>query len=113
MLKWRTKQGQSSVELIAIVVFIVGTLLFFQKYIVRGLSGKWKGVGDALGQGRIYDPEKTVECATKTFFTGEPVRWYDQICFEDNCKDACLRASREGGACDACLVSCSNPECDG
>ena len=112
MLKWRTKQGQSTMEFMVILVVIIAALLVFRKYIVRGFSGRWKGVGDSLGQGRIYDQNKTVECAAQTFFTGNPVRWYDQICFEDNCKEACLRSAREKTACDACLVSCANPICD-
>lgn len=89
-------------EFLALILFILATFLVFQKYIVRGLSGRWKDAGDALGQGRIYDPHKTLECAyytppqtllsdlipdTDGFY--RPSRegfWYDRKWFEETCQ---------------------------
>ena len=85
MLKRKKPGGQSLIEFLALILFILAVFLAFQKYIVRGLSGQWKGVGDALGQGRIYDPNMTTECAYYAY----PTRggfWYNRTCFEETCQ---------------------------
>ena len=98
-------------EFVALIMFLLAAYIVFQKYIVRGFSGRWKGVGDALGQGRIYDPNKTTECATNVFFRQKPgtaAMWYDRTCFDNNCKPACLEVTKEKNACLACLAGCEN-----
>ena len=107
------KKGQSIIEFVAVTVFILAALMVFQKYIVRGFSGRWKMVGDSLGQGRIYDPKKTVECATNVFFDGQMPTWYGKDCFEENCKDDCLEVTRDQARCTSCIAGCaeSTPEC--
>lgn len=100
-------------EFVALIMFLMAAYIVFQKYIVRGLSGRWKSVGDALGQGRIYDPRHTTECAYKTFFQGVPPVWFDQECFEAQCEDECLRTTKNSGDCTTCLtVDCQNDLCD-
>ena len=99
-------------EFIALVMFLLATFIVFQKYIVRGFSGRWKGVGDALGQGRVYDPNSTIECAANTFFQGVPAVWYNQTCFEANCEPACLRSTKTPAACSACITGCQTPYCN-
>ena len=85
------KKGQSVVEFTAVVLFILGAFLVFQKYIVRGFSGRWKGVGDSLGQGRIYDPKKTVECAFDPRpGTAETGVWFDKDCYKTTCESGCF-----------------------
>ena len=92
-------------EFTAIVMLILLTFLAFQKYIVRGFAGRWKGVGDALGQGQIFDPDMTIECA----YDGGPggVGWYDRQCYDANCKAIC--GIPHGCACTA---TCVRAECD-
>ena len=112
--RWR-KRGQSVVEFTALVLFILAAFLVFQKYIVRGFSGRWKQVGDTLGQGRIYDPTKTIECA----FDPQTGAWFDKKCYEANCSEDCLPVRSEdltivgrGPGCDSCITStCQNNYC--
>lgn len=90
------QSGQSAIEFAALVVFLLAAFLVFQKYIARGIYGRWKGVGDGIGQERIYDPNLTSECE----FHPE-VGWYDRPCYEaardadGNCftPDDCYRKS--------------------
>lgn len=106
-------RAQSVIEFTALMLFILGSLLVFQKYIVRGLAGRWKSIGDGLGEGRIYDPHRTVECAYKTFFQGDDPVWFNQDCFEENCEEECLRSTKSSAACLTCLtVDCQASYCD-
>lgn len=101
------------IEFVALIMFILATFLVFQKYLVRGFSGRWKQVGESLGQGRIYDPHKTVECAANRFFTGSPVVWYNATCFDQNCKEECLLGTKTAAACDLCIgTTCHTSYCD-
>jgi hypothetical protein len=107
MLRGKNKKyGQSIVEFTILILFILAVLVVFQKYIVRGLSGRWKSVGDTIGQGRLYDPNKTDECRYFTFFQGEPAKWFEQTCFEDGCEGPCLHSGKNAAACSTCLDSC-------
>jgi len=95
ILRRRKKYGQSTIEFVAILLFILGVFFVFQKYIVRGFSGRWKSIGDSLGDGRIYDPSKTTECVAGP--GAAPVIWYNKEC------------------CDAigvCNASCRTTLCD-
>lgn len=103
-----SRRGQSAIEFAALVIFVLFAFWVFQKYIARGLYGRWKGVGDAIGQGRIYDPNLTTECE---FYPG--VGWYDRICYE-NLRDGygdCYTPSdcnqKHGGM----LASCRSAKC--
>lgn len=104
IIKRRKKRGQSMFEFVALIMFILAALLIFQKYIVRGLTGRWKSVGDSFGQGRIYDPNKTIECAANAFFDGQEVVWYNQICFEEKCEYHCLEITKIKEKCEKCLT---------
>jgi len=108
------KRGQSAIEFAAIIVFLLAAFLVFQKYIARGLAGRWKSVGDSLGQGRIYDPNFTTECEFHP-----RIGWFDRSCFE-GCRD---NAPCNGGPpvrsgdplsssnCDACVSGCTSAMC--
>ncbi len=109
MLRRDKKNGQSLIEFLALVLFILAIFLVFQKYIVRGIAGRWKTVGDSIGDGKIYDPNKTIECAFDQQYT---LAWYGQIWFENNCEGACLRSSASAAACTACIEGCQTPQCD-
>ena len=102
MLRRKTK-GQSLIEYTVLIVLILGVFWVFQKYITRGFAGRWKAVGESMGQGRIYDPKLTTECIFDPLYTG---LWYDQACFKSRGCD-CLSARANA---DTCL-DCFNSEC--
>ncbi|MBI3617013.1 MAG: hypothetical protein HY210_02205 [Candidatus Omnitrophica bacterium] len=77
MLRRKTK-GQSLIEYVVLIALVLGAFLVFQKYIARGFAGRWKTVGESLGQGRIYDPKLTTEC----IFDPPSGSWYDRACVE-------------------------------
>ena len=54
--KNKKKYGQSTMEYMLLITFIIGAMLVFHKYIVRGMWGQWKTIGDSFGSGRLYDP---------------------------------------------------------
>ena len=91
MLRRKTK-GQSLIEYIVLIVLVLGAFLVFQKYITRGFAGRWKVVGESLGQGRIYDPKLTTECV----FDPPSGPWYDKACVES------------GGSISACATAICN-----
>jgi hypothetical protein len=89
-------------EYVILIVLLLAAFLIFQKYIARGLAGRWKTVGDALGDGRIYDPYTTVECAYDFEDTN---LWYDVSCYEaSGCSTAADRATCVQG----CVGQCNN-----
>ncbi len=100
----RKHRAQSTLEYVVLLIFVMGAFLVFQKYIVRGFSGRWKSVGDSWGNGRLYDPKKTVECANDMFNDRENV-WYNVPCFEAACVDSCLKVYVPA-TCTSCIDSC-------
>lgn len=117
MLKrFRLFKGQATVEYVVVLMFVLGAFLIFQKYAVRGFSGRWKGVGDSFGGGQIYDPNLTTECAVDTRY---PDDWYDAKCFKQKCRSLCFGVNYTSApaACQACITEdppdgCHNPICD-
>lgn len=133
MLKRKRKKGQSVIEYLVVIIFLLSTFLVFQKYIVRAISGRWKNVGDSWGYGRVYDPEKTEQCIFDYRFTN---KWYTRQCYEDNdcdceayigvttfygyvCANAsnsetCGRGWQDYGSCQDCVESCvdASPICN-
>jgi len=109
MLRHRKKNGQSLIEFVALVMFLLATFLVFQKYLMRGFTGRWKTVGDSLGQERIYDPLDTTECAFDQVHTQ---KWYNRACYDDKCEDDCLKALGTPAKCETCIKGCSTKFCD-
>ncbi len=113
MLKgYRFAKGQGTLEYVVVLMFVLGAFLIFQKYVVRGFSGRWKAVGDSFGEGQIYDPNLTVECAVDTRY---PNDWYDTKCFKQNCQTLCfgVNYAADPAACQTCItVTCANTLCD-
>ena len=91
------------IEFVTLIMFILAAFIVFQKYIVRGFTGRWKGVGDSFGQGKIYDPNRSIECAYDPIYTQ---LWYDRKCYEDNCLETCLELSPVVADCRACIQGC-------
>ena len=91
-----------------LIVIVLGAFLVFQKYIARGFAGRWKSVGESLGQGRIYDPKMTTECVYDFQYTHN---WYDQACFTaDGCD--CLSVRANWTTCKGCIQGCASAFCN-
>lgn len=98
-----SKKGQSAIEYVAVLMFILIALFVFQKYLSRGISGRWKLSMDVLGQERVYDPNITTECAYDIFAhhntNGSAQRWYDVECYNERCKATCYTAEYSWESC--------------
>jgi hypothetical protein len=46
----------STIEYLALTVFILGAIVVFQKYILHAFWGQWKKAGDVFSFGKQYDP---------------------------------------------------------
>lgn len=108
MLRQHKKYGQSFLEFMVLIMIILTAYLIGQKYIVRAFSGRWKSVGDSLGQGRIYDPQQTLECAYDFQYTNS---WYRVDCYDQRCADKCLTVASNPTACSLCIGSCAVDNC--
>lgn len=95
-------RGQSTIEIATLIVFVLTAMVIFQKYIARGMYGRWKGIGDALGHGRQYDPNLTIECGHDRWYnTGT---WYNVDCFDSVCGEAsCVAATANQTTCLTCI----------
>ena len=105
----RKIQGQSFLEYLFLLTLILFTFLVFQKYITRGFSGRWKGSGDMIGAGRIYDRTLTTECAYDFEYT---LDWYLLSCYDSsNCDRDCKTIYGNVTACTSCISGCSVAPC--
>ena len=112
-IKPSQRNGQSILEFMLLTVFIIGAFIVMAPFITRGISGRWKATGDSMGSGRLYDPNKTLEC--RHDFQFEANVWYNLDCFEETCDCySVIRADdrpyRDG--CRDCILSCRTPMCD-
>ncbi len=103
MLKsFRKQKAQSTIEIAALIVFVLTAMVIFQKYMARGIYGRWKGVGDAIGFQRLYDPNLTIECGHDRW-TGSGL-WYNATCFDTVCGEAsCVAATATNSDCFTCI----------
>ena len=111
----KRRRAQATIEYMVLTILILTTFLIFQKYIVRGFSGRWKQVGDSFASGRLYDPKKTTECV---YDYQHGYGWYDLKKFEaqEGCTQACF-ADRDDpqydiNKCLQCFVSAKTDLCD-
>lgn len=51
-----TNKGSFSAEYAALIALVVAALIGMSVYFMRGLSGRWRAVGDTFGFGRQYQP---------------------------------------------------------
>ncbi|MCK5580882.1 MAG: hypothetical protein KAJ18_06375 [Candidatus Omnitrophica bacterium] len=114
------KKGSSVVEFMALIVFLLSMAFVFQHYIVRGLSGQWRKVGDTFGHGKQYDPrnfdvddggsgEGTLTC----IFAEVVDRWVMEDCYEDTCDCTLPEEDPQYDArCPSCLMeNCQSSYC--
>ena len=87
-----------------LMAFIIGAFLVMQPIIIRGIQGRWKAAGDALGSSRLYDPDHTLDCRFDSQFNTE--RWYNFDCFEQRCD--CYTMDATNVTCQTCIVHCAD-----
>ena len=108
MLRRKKTTGQSLVEYIVLITVVLWAFWVFQKYMARGFAGRWKSVGESMGQGRIYDPRLTRECILNPLYSNF---WYDQACFESSGCD-CLSVRANATTCRDCIAGCEYIRCN-
>lgn len=52
-------EGAFSLEYAVLIAIVAASLLAMSVALKRGLSGKWRTVGDTFGYGRQYEPQVT------------------------------------------------------
>lgn len=68
--RYRLKQkGQTLLEFAVLFIVLVGALFAMQKYIKRGVQGKWKESID--GMGKQYDPSGNMETTWTLYSNSE------------------------------------------
>lgn len=104
------EKAQSTIEYVFFLMIVLTIFVYFQKYLVKGIAGRFRTVGDSFAQGRLYDGnrEKTIECSFDVYT--DSGLWYDSRCFYDTCgiKD-CVSTAASEGACRDCITSCVIP----
>lgn len=50
------RRGILSVEYAALIAVVAAALIGMSVYLMRALSGRWRGVGDTFGYGKQYQP---------------------------------------------------------
>ena len=102
------KKAQAILEYIVLLLFVIGAILVFQKYVARAISGRWKAVGDSFGSGRQFDPNRTKQCGYDAIYTNQ---WYDVVCYDNRC-NVCFNDPIDDTACENCIRSCPAPLCN-
>ena len=93
----------ATLEYVMLILIVLGSFIVFQKYIFRGIGGKWQSVGESYGFRQQYDPKKTIEC----MFDSK----YFQTWFDKNCAGAFNCAKDKVDCIKASIASC-RPPCD-
>jgi len=107
--RFHKRKAQATIEMAAFTVLVLISFVVFQKYITRVFNGRMKVVGDALGQGKIYDPALTIECVHGYPYVAD--KWYDLRCFEAAGGD-CLTTNASSGSCQSVINACATAECN-
>jgi len=107
------ERAGSTVEYMALVIFLLAALLVFQRYILRAFWGKWRAAGDTFGHGRQYDPRGfgiegsdggTLQCMFVYDDPDDPANdngvWVEQPCY-----DECILTIGSEGQCRADCIN--------
>jgi hypothetical protein len=71
------KKAVSILEYIVLFLIVISGFLIMQKYIQRGIYGRWAESGKNYAFGRQFDAQKTIDCS----FDPQSNTWYDYNCF--------------------------------
>jgi len=113
----------------ALFIFLLTAMIVMEKYIGRGLAGRWKTMGDTFGQGRHYDPRPfglsgegngTLECYfdyTHCNPGGPPCvkinAWINRACFDKKCRCWLPEDAPEyDNDCLKCIKDCRTSMCN-
>lgn len=96
--------GQMVLEFVFLFALVILAIVLFERFIVRAIGGRYHQVGQQMGDGRVFDPNETIECAHHHVYGG----WYDPACFEANCEEPCFGMTKSNQACKQCIRSCDN-----
>jgi len=55
------KKGISTIEYAMIITLVIAALVGMSIYMKRAICGRWREAADAIGFGKQYDPQKTVQ----------------------------------------------------
>jgi len=53
-------RGSLTLEYAVLIAFVIAALIGMAAYGTRALCGRWRGVADAFGHGRQYEPGVTI-----------------------------------------------------
>lgn len=102
MKRLANQRAGSTVEYMALIMFVLSAFFIFQHYIVRAFHGQWRKTGDSFGQGRQYDPRRFAAGGTRSCrYWAEYDRW-----LESNDYEACMVAVNRTD----CLLGLTPPD---
>lgn len=131
----KKNRGASIIEYVVLIVMFLAAILMMQKYIFRGLSGRWKEAGDTFSYGEQYQPgdpnnsQTTVDCQRFAMYNGQAwtERWYRAECYEcclytnttpclfwtaPNSVSVCRAFVNEDLKIQCCKAGCEHPSCN-
>ena len=59
--KMKNAKGTITLEYVIIITVVVAALVGMSIYMKRAICGKWREAADAIGFGKQYDPQKTIQ----------------------------------------------------
>lgn len=111
-----SKKAVSTIEYASLLILVMAALLYFQKYIIQGLQGGWKKMGDTFGYEKQYDRKPygtrgdgggTLAC----FYDPYLAQWVDDDCFKQNCVDYCTNPVTSSQCTNCKQVTCYVADC--
>ncbi len=113
-MNFRGKNGQATMEFVALFMFVLIALFIGQQFVSRGIMGRWKQVGESFGSGMLWDTNGlSIDCVFDNRSPPDPVTggttglWYDKDCFDSMGGD-CLTVARDAASCTGIITLCAN-----
>jgi len=78
-IKKRT-HAQSVVEYLVVITSIIFAMILMQKFILRGIMGKYRSASEQIDYGRQFDPNRTVSC----LYVKELDVWLPEDCVREH-----------------------------
>lgn len=82
---FRKNKAVSTIEYLGLVILIVAAFMLMRKYILQGIVGRWKNVGDSFGYGMLYDSDYTEECALYSYPQDQNLEYWYNVADYDAC----------------------------
>lgn len=84
------QQAVSTIEYVVLVVLFLTAIVVMQKPIARAFFGRWKDLGDSIGQGEQYDPNATTACGRYVEYHPDTNTWGQEIWYLEKCYECCF-----------------------